>query len=825
MRFLVVACLVVACSAPDRTQPATPDATTAPGLRLPDGAAPLSYALRLDVDPNSENFRGEVRIEVRLDRPTDHVWLHADQLEIASARWDHGELMPLPAKGEQMIGLSFGRVVPAGTVTLTLAYAGKMIADQEGLFRQRLGGAWYVFSQGEAVFARRFVPCFDEPRFKTTWHITLVVPKKYVALANMPEQATTVLAGNRKQVVFAPTPPLPSYLVAIAVGPFDLVNVGPVGRNKVPVRVAMPAGRSKLVKFVDERLPPIVDLIESYLDSPLPYPKLDLVGVPRFFGAMENPGLITFQEPILTASASYFTFIAAHEIAHQWFGNLVTPTWWDHLWLSEAFASWLSEKAMRELKAHDDVPLRLALSRRDAITGDEPLWRDVKTTEQADEGFDTNAYAKGHIVLATLENFVGADAFRTTVRRYVRARGSVRSEDFLAALAPDLAASMQRLARAAEPPVVTFSLSCSGAPKLVASAPYSVPVCIRTNALRTCALVHANTELSLGTSCPTAVLANPEAGFYHTRWTTHGPRGPAPPIAKLDFASRIITGDDLAAAIRRGELTASEALTELRALTDTKDAHAQLGAVAMARALDTLVDDANRTTWDSWLAARFTERLGLPKKDASAADNELSQALVTVVAPHEFSIVYTRTLNAYVDKALPNAQSELPPGIVALAAVHGGDKLFDRIAVRARLLRDPETRDAWLAVLGEFPAAQIPKAIELVTRGDLDPDAAWPAVARYLARGATRTATWRLVKDQLSTILQRMAGEGGDVIDAMAHLCDKATRDEVVTSFAPHLPAITNGKARLAAAVASMDRCIATRAKLGDLGAALAATR
>lgn len=836
----------LACGSPARPtqRPAAPAGLVAPGLRLPDTIIPLAYDLHLDIAPESEIFQGEVDIRVRIAAPTDHVWLHADHLAISKASWDGGALTRAEVAGEQMVAFRFGRVVPPGTITLHFTFSGDTNGDQEGLFRQRAGG-WYVYSQGEAVFTRRITPCFDEPRFKTPWRVTLVVPRQQVALSNMPEEKTTVV-DSKKEIVFAPTPPMPSYLLAIAVGPFELVDAGRMGRNKVPVRVVVPAGKAAKAGVVAARLPALVDAIEQYMDEPLPLVKLDLVVVPTFFGAMENPGLITFDEPIVLGDpkresfANYFTYIAAHELSHQWFGNRVTPAWWDHLWVSEAFASWLGDKLVRKLEAYDDPSLRLALFRREAIDADrdreaKPLWRHVTTTAGADEGFDSIAYAKGQVVLATFEAFLGADRFRTWVRGFLREHADkvVTTENLLASFArsegADIAAALRRYLSQPGTPVVELALRCDGKPSLVATARgTSVPFCVTfgsgTSTSRSCALVGEATELQLGPVCPTWVRANSDAAYVHTRWTTHGPRGPSPPIADLDPLARIVAGDDLAAAVNSGHLSAGEALPELRALAAAGDPYSELGALAIARAIDPLVDDATRPAWVKWLATRFSARLVLEKKPA-AADSEVVQALLAIVPAGSFAPAVTRRAFSILDRNLPDMYGPMTPGLVRLAAVHGGDKLFDRIAARARLLRNDDVRASWLESLGELGAAQIGKAIALVTGPELPVDEAWSAIARYLERPATRSAAWRAVKAALPAILRRMsATEAALVIDGTSHLCDKAEREDVATVFAGKVKTIDAGAAHLATALAAIDACIARRASLGNLSGSLAAS-
>jgi alanyl aminopeptidase len=226
---LVVATLMVACSAGDPiathvvTRPPPP---AAPGFRLPASAVPIRYDLRLDIDPDVESFRGHADITVRLAQPTDHIWLHAVDLDIDTARYtiagaDHALVSAGSSAVDQMVAYSFGRAVPAGDVVLHFDYRGHTKRDQEGLFRQRSGDGWYLFSQSESMFARRILPCFDEPELKAAWRVTIVAPAGDVALANSAAIADKPLPDGRHEVRFADIDKLPSYLFAIAVGGDD----------------------------------------------------------------------------------------------------------------------------------------------------------------------------------------------------------------------------------------------------------------------------------------------------------------------------------------------------------------------------------------------------------------------------------------------------------------------------------------------------------------------------------------------------------------------------------------------------------------------------
>ena len=807
MRLLLVGVVACATSEPAKPQPPPPaTAIRAPGLRLPDGVTPLAYRLELDVDPDRDTFRGDVHIRVRLDRPTRVVWLHMVDLDVSSARFDGGELHALDVKGDQMRAFDFGRTLPRGEHELAFAYIGHATRDEQGLFRQRVGTHSYLFSQGQSVFARRIAPCFDEPRFKTPWQVTLTVPRDQVALANTPEQRSETLPHGKKRIAFAPTRPMASYLLAIAVGPFDMVDAGTVGKNRVPVRVAVHAGAAKQVGVAD-KLPAIVSALEAYTDDALPLAKLDLVGVPHLFGAMENPGLITFDEAMLIGSASRRPFvrnfieIAAHELVHQWFGNLVTPAWWDDLWISESFASWLGDKIARDLGALDNPTLHYARLRHEALDADAgvdaiPLRRPIKGNGDPDDAFDAIAYAKGEIVLATFEAWLGADRMRDILRGYLRAHrdGTATTRDLVAAIGaaePDAAKAFEQFATTVGAPVVELSLRCDAKPAVIASAREHrlIPICVRPASAQkpACVLVGERTELTLAPACPKWLIGNAATGYYHVAWTDKAPR---PPLAQLDEAGRMASGEDVAAAVRRGELTAKQAIGELRALAAMTETSAQLGAVAIAAALDEVVDDATRPAWTSWLRQRFA--VALARRPHTRSEFELSDAVIALLGPY----------------------GERAGDLFELVGAHGDDdKVFTRMVDRARVSRDDDDRRRYLALLGELPPPFAAKLASLPGGVPALPIAPiWAAMRTYFARPAARSTAWHALQPQIAVFARRMPVD--DVAAATATLCSKPERDEVAAAF----PA---GGPKLARALAAIDRCIARRAQLGDIAAVL----
>ncbi|HSN26851.1 MAG TPA: M1 family metallopeptidase, partial [Kofleriaceae bacterium] len=780
MRWLVL--FVVACSAPVATTVPRPAArpTELPALRLPDDPVPLGYDLRLDVDPAREDFTGEVRIHLRAAHALDRIVLGAAELSVTRATLD-GAPVTVAATSEQMIG--FDVHMAAGDHVLTIAYGGRMTHDQEGLFRQEAEGRWYAFTQGESLLTRRYVPCLDEPRWKTPWRVTLVVPKGDVALANTPVEHETA-RGDVREVVFAETPPLPSYLLAVAVGPFAMVDAGVVGARKVPLRVAALAGLDKQVGVI-ARLSPVVAAIEAYVGTPLAWPKLDFVVVPHLFGAMENPGLITMDADMLVGDAKddeaahHFMRVAAHEIVHQWFGNSITPAWWDELWLAEAFATWLGDKVSAQLGALDDIALDHAIDREQALEADaepdaRPLHSHLARDDDPDDAFDAISYEKGAAVLATLEAYVGADAWRDKLRAYVAAHagGTVTTQDMLDAIGGDAAAALASYLEHPGAPVVDVTATC----ERISLRPRDgrrVPVCVRTDKLpRTCAL-----DIALH-GCAAWIEANDGAGYYAVAGTL-----PAPPLAKLSPQERVAAGDDIALALYRGELPAAAALAELRRLAESKDVYARLGALAIARTLDPLVSPAQREAWDAWLGARFADRLSVQAllSPSRPAERELrDRLLLLVTAPRETRLRARELLAALMTKGDP------PPELVAVAAPEAAT--LAQMAKTAEL--DPTRRDALLDALAAGPPQGIDVAIDLVAVRRVP---AWAAISGYFDRGATRAQAWAALRGKLADVLSALpAADRAQVIDAVAQLCDDA--DGVETAFAPRLADIPGGR-------------------------------
>ncbi len=336
-----------------------------PKLRLAEvqSVAPVSYRAELNLDPHKDTFSGSLTVQLEVSQPTQTIWLNQEQITVQKATLTSGAqslTATVVPGGEDFVGLHFDAPVPAGRSQLHVDYTGLVITkNSSGIFRQQDNGNWYLFTQFEASDARAAFPCFDEPSYKTPWQLTLHVPASDTAISNT-GVVSEKTEGGTKTLVFRETKPLPSYLVAFGVGPFEFVDAGKAGKNQVPVRIVVPKGHTAEAKYAASVTAEIINKHEQYFGYPYPYDKADQVAIPDTsgFSAMENPGMVTYAQNVILARPEAdtirrqrgYTSVAAHELAHQWFGDLVTTQWWNDIWLNEAFATWKEQKLLDEWK-------------------------------------------------------------------------------------------------------------------------------------------------------------------------------------------------------------------------------------------------------------------------------------------------------------------------------------------------------------------------------------------------------------------------------------------------------------------------------------------
>jgi aminopeptidase N len=856
--------------------PAPPPSDPAPpALRLPDDVVPTAYRVRFDLDPDKDAFSGHVDIDVRVARATDHVWLDATGLALTAPAYTAAgaahPMVALPRRTEDVVGFRFAGALGPGPATLHLDFAGKAGGDFSGLFREQDGGRWYLYSQFESSFARRAVPSFDEPRWKTPWQVTVVAPAAQQVFSNTPVHRSANNADGTRTVEFEPTPPLPSYLVAVAVGPFEVVDGGTSGKGRVPTRIVVPAGHAAEAAYAARTTGAIVGALEDYFDMPLPLAKLDLVAVPSFFGAMENPGLITFSAEILLAGKGHdteafhhqFVWIAGHELAHQWFGDLVTLAWWDDLWLNESFATWMADKVGAALDPHWDAAVRVVDETNKAMLADtspsaRPLHREIRAAADIEGSFDAISYEKGGAVLSMFERWVGPDTFRDGVRAYLRAHahGTATDGDFLAAIAavatPEVTGAFAGFLDQPGVPLVHVGLRCRDRepPTLVlrqerlvpltgaarpaapsaASVLWKVPMCVRWlgrggGGGETCRLLAGERgELALPTrDCPAAIEANAgAAGYYRVRYEGDLQARLVKHLRALTPAERLALAADTGALVAAGDADLGATIDLARSLLATRDRHAELAAVDLVAGTGAYVDDAHRGAWRRWVIRELGARaraIGLaPAREPRAIDVRLRERLLRVVGVAAGDPRLEASARRLADAWLAGKRAIDPDdlGLVLSIAAGGGDaRLFDRMLDAARREKDGDDRAALLTGLAGFrDPALIDRALRLYLDGPFPLNETGRLMQTLFARPETQDAAWAFLETNYDAVVAKLPRfVRRYVAYTAAGFCDAAHRKEADGFLRPRVTALRGGERALGQALAAVDRCIALRAR------------
>lgn len=405
---------------------------------------PVHYQLDLVLDPREARFGGTVAITLDVTERSSGVYLHGRDLVVTEVRsrvedgpaqtgvWE-------PALESGVAWLDFGQTVDPGQVVVEIDYNTAFDANLSGLFKVTEQGDAYALAKSESIQARRFMPGFDQPAFKAPFDITLTVPETDSAISNAPEASVELLGDGLKKITFETTRPLPTYLLSLAVGSFDVVDAGTIPPNAVrsepiPLRGFARRGKGDELGLALETAPELVRIFEEALQQPYPYKKLDIVAAPQWpSGATELAAAITYRESrilagddIGPAARRSLLAIHAHEVGHMWFGNLVTPPWWDDLWLKEGFASWGEGASLSELYPGEGYDLDaivdgIGAMDLDSLASARAVREPIALNENVRNAYDAITYNKGLAVIGMVDAYFGADTFRPALGRYVEA--------------------------------------------------------------------------------------------------------------------------------------------------------------------------------------------------------------------------------------------------------------------------------------------------------------------------------------------------------------------------------------------------------------------
>ncbi len=842
-----------------------------PSFRLSNTVRPLRETLALRLVPEDSTFSGTATVDLHFEAATDHFWLHAEGLSVDEARLESGTASrPVTAtvSGADFLLVRLGGPTGPGEARLVLRYHGAVDTERSrGIYRVDEDKTAYLYTFFEPVDARRAFPCFDEPSFKIPWTLSLTVPEADVAFANTAALSTSSANGGLKTVTFAETRPLPSYLVAFVVGPFEVVKGSPAGNEAIPLQFIVPRGRAAELRYAEALVPRAVKQLEDLTGVPYPYGKLDVAVVPRYWGTMEHPGLVALGQPILLIPPDqeslqrrqFAAHITTHELAHYWFGDLVTNAWWDETWLNEALGSWLDLKATDAL----DPAFRFrrqALGRRgaalaaDALPTAKAVRQPVLSRTDIETSFDSAlTYDKGSIVLGMFERWVGAPDFKRGLQLYLQrnADKNATAEELFRALdegaGRPVGDALSTFVVQPGAPLVSVSLRCkTGALPVLelaqerflversASPPtatWQVPVCVRAEwgkrVERACMLLaEPEAELALPVGgCPTFVTANDGGlGYYRVAYAPALRQSLLEHRDQLDAVELAGLAGDIGALARRGDLPTEEALAlgaQLAASRDSDVALAGLGLLNLIRR-DTLAPELQtaQSTRVEKLLGKRARALGWKER---AGDSPDDLRLRPRVVPFVASVGRDAALQGEA-RRLAEAWAEgkgaidpdLVHGVLSTAAAKGDAALFDHLLRAAGSFPTRRERAQAILALGGFEdpvLASRARAQLLEPKNDLRD---WlDLLEAQLTTPETRADAYAFLDQSFEALKVRMRDdEVAQLFTFLAVFCEPRMRATVEANFAPRAAKVDGGPFHLAQSLQAIDECARVQSRL-----------
>jgi len=879
---LLLAGLLSACGArqsvPDSetpaTQPAPAQATapatppTVPTLRLPTTVRPTGYTVELTLDPKAESFQGVAELALEVAEPTSVLWLNGRALTVKQATLTQGgaPIALTPTAGDDnFLGFTLARPLAKGPASLRIAYeAVASTREIEGAFRAQERGDWYLFTQFEPIGARRVFPCFDEPNFKVSWQLTMHVPAGNVAVTNTPLLSEEARPDGGRTFRFARTQPLPSYLIALGVGPFEFVQAAPSGRNKVPTRIITPKGRAAEAAYAAKVTPEILSRLEEYFGIPYPYEKLDTIAVPLFGGAMEHPGLVTFNSELLLAKEGEdtpgrqrgFAGTQVHELGHQWFGNLVTLAWWDDLWLNESFASWVTPRIVETWQPKWDAPVQRLQYRSRALEADSlvsarRIRQPIENAGDIRTAFDGITYGKGSAVLAMTEEWLGRDVFRRGIQRYLRqhAGGNATANDFLAALSAEAGQDVGKVLGTfldqGGAPVVTTSLDCSGkTPKVLlrqrrylpvgskgeAARTWHVPLCVRYGVGaatgRACMVLEterAELPLPEAKSCPDWLFPNAEGtGYYRTEVAGEALRKLlAVADKRLTRSERVTMLGDASALAKAGALPAGDALSLAVRFAEDPDRQVLSASMELLDVVDDrMLSEPRRADYKRFLRDTYGPRarkLGFTPRPGEDEDTRLLRPMLLSLAGREGEdpklVAEAKKLAAKWLVDHKAVSQDVMFAVLGMASAGASAEFAPKFLEAWK--KEPE-RKVRQQLLGALSSTRDPQVVRQLLPLVLDPanDAREVMGVMYglSQEPASREQVYSFVKENYDALAARLPEEiAGWLVMVGTAFCDAEHRKDVEAFFTPRNARVDAGPRILAQALEQMDLCIAQK--------------
>ena len=833
---------------------------TAHSQRLPQTVHPEHYSLILTPDLKNATFTGKEKIDVVISEPVDAITLNAAEIKFQSVKTTlDGKTLNAAVSedaAKEQATFDFHQKLPAGHLTLDIEYSGILNNELRGFYLSKTAKRNYAVTQFEPTDARRAFPSFDEPAFKAKYDVALIVDKGDTAISNTNIVSDTPGPGEDKHTIrFATTPKMSTYLVAFLVGDFQCTSGESDG---VPIRGCATPDKVELTKYAVKAAEFVLHYYDHYFGIKYPMPKLDMIALPDFeAGAMENFGAITYRETDLlldeknasVGAKKNVALVVAHEMAHQWFGDMVTMQWWDNLWLNEGFASWMENKPVAAWHPEWNIPQDVAQQLNGTLNLDaQRTTRTIRakadTPDEINQMFDGITYGKAGAVLLMVENYLGEQTFRQGVHNYLAAHmyGNATAEDFWNAQTTTSHKPVDKIMESfvVQPgePILTFddpkdsSVSVqqqrfflNPSVKAEQGQSWTVPVCMKTSGKASDCQVISAAQQALNVPQAQFFFANAGGkGYYRSTY-------PADVYGKiisnvesgLTPEERISLLGDVWAQVRADKMGVGDYLNLAAAVKDDTSASVIQTALSAVGTIDDQIasTDEEHKALAAWVLKNFKPaygRLGKASDSDSPEKKELRAALFGALGTIGEDPGVISEAKEIAQKYLSDPSSVEPTlaqTAIGVAALHGDAAFFDQLQKTYESSTNPQVQEGALRMLALFKDPALERraldytvsnkvrnqdaAIEflIMLRGQETRDEAW----KYIQQN------WDKVKAQLTTSM------GAYLVGATGSFCSTQARDQVVGFFSTHkVPASDRSLAR---AKDQINDCIELRSEQG----------
>ncbi len=806
------------------------------GQRLPVTVVPESYDLTLEPNLVKATFSGDEIIRVKVLKPTATVTLNAAELELQETGITSGgatqkAAVSLDAAKEQAT-LTVGKELPAGPTEIHIHFTGVLNDKLRGFYLSKSPRRRYAATQFESTDARRAFPSFDEPAYKAVFRITLIVDKGDTAISNSKIISDTPGPGEGKHTLrFSPSPRMSSYLVAMLVGDFACREGGADG---IPIRVCTLPEKEAMTGFALEAAENILKYYDKYYAIKYPYEKLDLIAIPDFAaGAMENLGAITYRDLYLLIdekTASYdakqeVAGVIAHEMAHQWFGDLVTMKWWNDIWLNEGFATWMELKPLEVWKPEWNLGQQEIGQTLHALVNDSlPTVRTIRANAETPADivalFDGIAYGKAASVLRMVEAYVGAEVFEDGVNAYLakHAYGNATAEDFWSQIAETSGKPvdkiMQSFTEQPGAPLVTVTSACRGdqtevtlrqeryfsdAAKLAAGSNelWPIPVNLLRSATRqpTFHLLTKKEEAFELPGCSAWVYGNAGSrGYYRSSYDPAAFEKMGSAVeSTFSPEERVRIPDDAWAMVQVGRMNIGDYLDLLRKMQGERSRQVVQEMIGNIQDIhDKLVAEADRPAFEKWvrdlLKPLATDLGETPVPGEPAERQALRSDLFEVLAGPGRDPQLVAKARGVVEqymKAPESVDTALAESSLVVAARNGDTLLYDQYVQHLKTAKTPEEYYAYLVALGDFPETELTRRTFALVLSDEVKNQDMYVLHFLLANYQTQPVAWELFKSNFPSILKKLDAPSRVVFAEITGLfCDAKLRDDSQKFFA-----------------------------------------